>query len=102
MTITGSPPSAAELTAELRMPPAVVEWIAEQDAAPAPPRPTGPGCHRLGEWHDLTRLPPGWPFMLPELAALGDDGLYHDAFGVIRPVTNSGVRRHAARHSVSS
>ena len=92
--------SATDMTAELRMPPAVAEWLVEQDQPRQ--RPTRPGCHRLGEWHDLTRLPPGWPFVKVQLPELGDDRLYHDAFGVIRPVTNSGMRRHAARHSVSS
>ena len=101
MTITGSPPSAAELTAELRMPPAVAEWLAEQDPPPAQ-RPTSPGCHRLGEWHDLVRLPPGWPLhekvQLPEL----HDSLYYDEYRVVRPVTNTGLRRHAARHTTAA
>jgi len=87
-----------EVTQELRVPPAVAEWLAEQNTPPTQ-RPTRPGCHRLGEWHELVRLPPGWPFVTPYLPALGTEDLYYDAFGVIRPVLASKFRRHAARHS---
>jgi hypothetical protein len=94
-------------TQELRVPPAVEQWRAEQGLPPIDAskfehrqRPSRPGCHRLGEWHDLARLPAGWPFVIPGGdEELGDPGLYMDEFGVIRPVTSSKFRRHAARHT---
>ena len=95
-----------EVTQELRVPPAVAEWRAEQGMPPlgetephAQERPPRPGCHNLEAWHRMMRLPAGWPFARYVLAELSDDRLDYDEFGVIRPVLASKFRRHAARHS---
>ena len=102
--------SPSEVPTELRMPPAVAEWLAEQGPPPIgaskfehPPRPARPGCHDLEAWRQLMRLPEGWPHAKTQLAELSD-GLEYDEYGVIvlPEKKNSAFRRHAARHTTAA
>jgi len=102
--------SPSEVTQELRVPPAVDQWRAEQGLPPLDaskfeyrPRPPRPGCHRLEEWRNLMRMPNNYPFeptIVHELHA----GLEYDEYGVIvmPESTESSFWRHAARHSAAS
>lgn len=93
--------SPSEVTTELRMPPAVAEWLAEQGLPPIDASKFERGRHRLDRAHDSGRLPNGWPWDKTELTELGSDDLYYDAYAVIRPKLpeDSAFRRHAARHT---
>ena len=89
--------SASETTQELRVPPAVAEWRAEQGLPPIRPR----GARRLerARGRGFTALA-----RLAEIRRDVEvsDGLQVDDYGVIRPVTNLAMRRHAARHASSA
>ena len=83
-------------TQELRVPPAVAEWRAEQGMPPIQA-----GAHDLDAARARAGIPVGWPFVpMPPLPELECADLFYDQFGVIRPrKRSSGFRRHAARHS---
>jgi hypothetical protein len=94
--------TAADAPAQdLRVPPAVAEWLAEQGLPPIRPR----GAHRLEQARVRIPLPANWPFEpVTALPELGTDALYHDEHGVIRPKLSkeSAFRGHAARHTARS
>ena len=89
--------NASEATQDLRIPPAVAEWRELQGLPPIRPR----GARRLERargrgFTALARLAE----IRPDIEV--SDGLHVDDYGVIRPVTNLAMRRHAARHASSA
>ena len=96
--------SPSETTQELPVPPAVNQWRVEQGLPPIRASKFKRGRHRLDRAHDNGRLPDGWPWAKTDLAELGSDDLYYDAYAVIRPKLSeeSAIRGHAARHSAAT
>jgi hypothetical protein len=88
--------SPSEATQDLRVPPAVEQWRAEQGLPPI-----GTGAHDLDDRRARQPIPANWPWEpMPPLPELECDGLFYDQFGVVRPRLRSKFfRRHAARHS---